>query len=111
VSIGRTEGGTIGQIVGEHIGRRSMALEQTASGCPFTQVQLHAAKAAEEWRTETTSRAIVDKMRMTTSPLESRSVCVRPTEQVNARTRRVITATSQISMEIQPAVCYNTPEL
>jgi hypothetical protein len=66
--MGRTDGGTIGQIVGEHMGRRSMALEQTASGCPLTQVQLHAAKAADEWRTETASRATVDKMRMATSP-------------------------------------------
>jgi hypothetical protein len=68
VSTGRTEGGTIGQTVGEHIGRKSMALEHTASGEPLMQVQLHAAKAADDWRTETTSRAAVDKMRMATSP-------------------------------------------
>jgi hypothetical protein len=91
VSIGRTDGGTIGQIVGEHTGRKSMALEQTASARPFTQVHVQAAKAAGDWRTKRTSRAAVDKMRMAnTPPVERSSVCVGPMEQVNGTSTSVL---------------------
>ena len=51
-STGRTDGGTIGQTVGGQIGRRSIALEHTASGLPLMQVHLQAAKAAEDGKIE-----------------------------------------------------------
>jgi hypothetical protein len=48
VSTGRTDGGRIGQTVGAHIGRRSIALEHTASGLPFMQVHAQAANAGND---------------------------------------------------------------
>ena len=48
VSIGRTDGGTIGQTVGAHIGRRSIALEQTASWTPLMQAHVQAANAGTD---------------------------------------------------------------
>jgi len=43
--MGRTAGGTIGQIRGGQIGCRSSELEQTASTSPFMQTHWHAALA------------------------------------------------------------------
>ncbi len=60
VSIGRTDGGTIG--------RRSIALEQVASETPLMQVHVQAALAGPDERpAEARSNAIV-RMRMSITP-------------------------------------------
>jgi hypothetical protein len=108
VSTGRTDGGTMGQIVGEHIGRRSMALEQTASGRPFTQVHVQAAKASDDWRPKTASAATVDSMRMAASPLKMKDQSV---SGLSASQPHYRGAQGRKSIEIRPQFCYNTEEI
>ena len=55
--MGRTLGGTIGQIRGGQIGSMSIELEQTASTLPFMQTHWHAAAAGPVLNVATTAIA------------------------------------------------------